>query len=68
MPFVNIKVAGKISNEEKKELMKGVSELLEKVLSKPKSSTYTVIEEIDPNAWGKGDESVQEIRNKSNTN
>jgi 4-oxalocrotonate tautomerase len=65
MPFVNIKVAGKLTNEERKRLIVASAEMLEKELGKPKSSTYTVIEEIDPNAWGKGDESVQEIRDRS---
>lgn len=65
MPYVNIKVAGEISKEEKKALAVGVAELLEKVLNKPKSATYTVIDEVSPDNWAKGDETIAEIRAKN---
>lgn len=65
MPYVNIKVAGEISKEEKKALAVGVAELLEKVLNKPKSATYTVIDEVSQDNWAKGDETIAEIRAKN---
>jgi 4-oxalocrotonate tautomerase len=65
MPYVNIRVAGKISKEEKKKLIEGTAELLKQVLDKPYDSTYTTIEEVDPDNWGKGKESISEIRARS---
>jgi 4-oxalocrotonate tautomerase len=65
MPYVNVKVAGKISDAEKKRVIIGIAALLEKELGKAKSTTYTVIEEIDPNSWGVGDLTVAETRAKS---
>jgi len=65
MPFVNIKLAGQITDEKKKELIIATAEMLETILGKPKDSTYTVIDEVNPNNWGKGDESIAEIRAKN---
>lgn len=65
MPYVNIKVAGKISKEEKKKLIEGTAELLKEVLNKPYDATYTTIEEVDPDNWGKGKETISELRAKN---
>ena len=65
MPYVNIKVAGEITTEQKKALMTASAKMLEEVLGKPRSATYTVIDEVSPDNWGKGDESITEIRAKA---
>lgn len=66
MPFVNIKVAGSITVEQKNELYRRTAEMLQDVLGKNPKSTYTVIEEVDPDNWAVGDESLTELRkNKS---
>lgn len=62
MPYVNIRVAGKITKEEKKKLIEGTAELLKQVLGKPYDSTYTTIDEVEPDNWGKGKETISEIR------
>jgi len=54
MPYVNVKVAGKLSREQKREIVEGITKLLEKVANKPPSATYVVIEEVDRDNWGKG--------------
>ncbi len=54
MPYVNVKVAGKLSKEQKQRLVEGITKLLEEVADKPPSATYVVIEEVDRDNWGKG--------------
>ena len=71
MPYVNIKVTGRSeapSAEQKAELIRGVTELLSRVLNKNPETTVVVIDEIDMDNWGIGGKSVTvrraEARNK----
>ena len=67
MPYVNIKVTGgseKPSTEQKAELIKGVTELLAKVLNKNPATTVVVIDEIDMDNYGMGGESITVRRKK----
>ena len=55
MPYVNIKVTGGSeapSTEQKAELIRGVTELLSRVLNKNPETTVVVIDEIDMDNWG----------------
>jgi len=54
MPFVEIKLAGSVNREQKEELVKGVTDLLEKVAGKPPQATYVVIQEVERENWAKG--------------
>ncbi len=63
MPYVNIKVTqGGVSADQKRELIKGVTNLLSDVLGKNPKSTYVVIDEIDTDNWGIGGESLTVLR------
>ena len=71
MPYVNIKVTGGSeapSAEQKAELIRGVTELLSRVLNKNPETTVVVIDEVDMDNWGIGGKSVTvrraEARNK----
>ena len=71
MPYVNIKVTGGSeapSAEQTAELIRGVTELLSRVLNKNPETTVVVIDEIDMDNWGIGGKSVTvrraEARNK----
>ncbi len=67
MPFVNIKITKEsASAEQKAELIKGVTDLLVKVLNKNPQTTVVVIEEVDMDNWGIGGESVTVRRRKGN--
>nr|WP_310622080.1 4-oxalocrotonate tautomerase family protein [Pseudovibrio sp. M1P-2-3] len=69
MPYVNIKVtreggpdgAGP-SEEEKKQLIFGVTDLLERVLGKEPSTTFVVIDEVGLADWGIGGLPVEDYR------
>lgn len=59
MPYVNIKITKEgATSEQKAELMKGVTDLLVKVLGKNPATTVVVIDEVDTDNWGIGGESV----------
>ncbi|AZS80024.1 MULTISPECIES: tautomerase family protein [Achromobacter] len=70
MPYVNIKVtregtapgATATTPEQKRALIKGVSDLLFDVLGKPRASTFVVIDEVDMENWGVGGLAVPEYR------
>ena len=66
MPFVNIKITKDgATPEEKARLIKGVTDLLVKVLHKNPATTVVVIEEVATDNWGIGGETVTAIRRKS---
>ncbi len=54
MPYVNVKVAGKLTKEQKEKIAEGITKVLEEVANKPPSATYIVIEEVDRDNWAKG--------------
>jgi 4-oxalocrotonate tautomerase len=66
MPFVNIKITKDgATAEQKAKVIKGVTDLLVKVLHKNPATTVVVIEEVDTDNWGIGGETVTAIRRKS---
>ena len=59
MPYVNIKVTKEgVTADQKAELIKGVTDLLAKVLGKNPATTVVVIDEVDTDNWGIGGEDV----------
>lgn len=59
MPYVNIKITREgASAAQKAELIRGVTELLARVLGKNPATTIVVIEEVDTDNWGIAGESV----------
>jgi 4-oxalocrotonate tautomerase len=56
MPFVNLKLIGKLSKEQKQQIVSEFSETLLKVAKKPKSATYIVIDEVEAQNWAQGDQ------------
>lgn len=55
MPFINLKVVGKLSKEQKKEIAEKFSDTLLKVAGKPKEATYLVIDEVSGENWAQGE-------------
>jgi 4-oxalocrotonate tautomerase len=69
MPYVNIKITKEGGSngtgptpEEKAELIKGVTELLTRVLNKTPATTVVVIDEVALGDWGIGGLPVPEFR------
>lgn len=66
MPYVNIKVTpANVTPEEKAKVIQGVTDVLVNVLGKNPESTFVVIDEITPESWGIGGQSVAERRRRS---
>ena len=65
MPYVNIKVTKEgVTSQQKSELIKGVTELLQNVLNKNPATTVVVIDEVDTDNWGIASEQVTSRRER----
>jgi 4-oxalocrotonate tautomerase len=65
MPFVNIKITKDGATvAQKAELIKGVTELLVKVLHKNPAALVVVIDEVETDNWGIGGETVTARRSQ----
>ncbi len=65
MPYVNIKLTHEqvpISREQQAALIKGVTDLLVKVVKRGPRTTVVVIDEIDTDNYGIGGETVTVLR------
>lgn len=66
MPFVNIQITREGATAgQKAELIKGVTELLQKVLNKNPATTFVIIDEVDTDNWGIGGEAVTVLRRRA---
>ena len=54
MPFINLKIAGKLTAEQKEQIAQEFSDTLLRVAGKNPKVTYTVIEEIERENWAIG--------------
>ncbi|QIK59179.1 4-oxalocrotonate tautomerase family protein [Dysgonomonas sp. HDW5A] len=65
MPIVNIQVTRDgVTKEQKQQLIKGVTQLLQDVLNKEAHLTHVIIQEISTEDWGVAGEQVAELRKK----
>ena len=66
MPYVNIKIPRDgATPAQKAELIKGVTDLLQKVLNKNPATTFVVIDEVALEDWGIGGLPVDEVRTRN---
>lgn len=63
MPYVNIKITREgATPAQKAELIKGVTDLLQRVLAKNPATTFVVIDEVALEDWGIGGLPVEDYR------
>ena len=55
MPYISLRVAGKLTHDQKATIAREFAETLEKIAGKPKDSTYLVFDEVERENWAKGD-------------
>jgi 4-oxalocrotonate tautomerase len=68
MPYVKIEVTREgVTREQKKALIKGVTDLITDVLNKDPQLTHVVIQEIELDDWGFAGEQVSALREKGIT-
>ena len=60
MPYIEIKAAGSLTAEQKKEIVKQITKTMQDVAGKPPSATYIVIQEIERSDWGVGGKMLSE--------
>jgi len=51
MPYVNIRIAGSLSREQKAEIAAEITHTLERVANKPASYTYITFDELADENW-----------------
>jgi len=65
MPFVNIRITREGATvDQKKRLIKGVTDLLQDVLGKNPKTTFVIIDEVETDNWGIAGESVTDLRKR----
>ena len=47
MPYINVKLAGKLDKNQKQEIAKEITDVMQRVANKPASYTYIVFEEVE---------------------
>jgi 4-oxalocrotonate tautomerase len=62
MPFVQVRITEGASQEQKEELIEGITDLLARVLDKNPASTHVMIEEVPAESWGVRGKTVAELR------
>lgn len=55
MPYINLKLVGKLNKKQKETIAKEFSETLLRVAGKKKESTYLVIDEVNGKNWAQGE-------------
>lgn len=63
MPYVDIRVAGKLSIDQKREIAKEISETLERIAKKPKESIYISFSEFKRESFAKGEKILSDLDN-----
>ena len=55
MPYINLKLVGKLGRKQKEAIAKEFSETLLRVAGKKKESAYLVIDEVNGENWAQGE-------------
>jgi len=55
MPYINLKLVGMLTKEQKDQIALEFSQTLERVANKPKDHTYLVIDEVEGKNWAVGE-------------
>jgi len=54
MPYINVKLTGSLNKDQKKEIAKEMTEMMQRLAGKPASYTYIVFEEVKSEDWSIG--------------
>ncbi|MEL6329217.1 MAG: 4-oxalocrotonate tautomerase family protein [Planctomycetota bacterium] len=66
MPFINVKVTPAITDEQKAEIIRQMTETMVSVLGKDPAHTHIVIDEIDEDNWGFSGQQTSVLRGTKN--
>ncbi len=59
MPYINIKVAGTLTKDQKQALVERITTAVEEIANKPRAATYIVIDEVSRQNWAKNGELLE---------
>ena len=51
MPYINVKLAGSLTREQKDKIAMEITDTMERIAHKPKSYTYIVFDEVKEENW-----------------
>jgi 4-oxalocrotonate tautomerase len=51
MPYVNVRLAGSLTREQKQKIAEEITDTLERLAHKPRSYTYITFDEVEPENW-----------------
>ncbi|MDP2761823.1 MAG: 4-oxalocrotonate tautomerase family protein [Sideroxyarcus sp.] len=60
MPYVNIRIAGELSREQKAKIAAEITDTLERIALKPGSYTYIAFDELPEENWAIGGKLLDE--------
>ena len=63
MPYINVQITREgVSSEQKRQIIKGATDLMVNILNKDPAATFVVIEEVDTDNWGFAGQQVTLLR------
>lgn len=60
MPYVNIRIAGTLTREQKQKIAEEITETLERIAHKPRAYTYIAFDELPEAQWAIGGKLLDE--------
>jgi 4-oxalocrotonate tautomerase len=61
MPYVNVRIAGSLSREQKAQIAAEITDTLERIAHKPKSYTYITFDEVQEENWAVAGQLLDEV-------
>ena len=60
MPYINVKLAGSLSRDQKQKIAKEITDTMQRIANKPASYTYIVFDEVAEENWAVAGELLDE--------
>ena len=51
MPYINVKLAGSLTKDQKQKIAKEITDTMQRIAHKPPSYTYIVFDEVEMEDW-----------------
>ena len=67
MPYIQVNITKGATNEQKAQLIEGITDLMVKILDKNPASTHVLIEEVETENWGIAGKAVKRLRAEGKT-
>lgn len=64
MPYINVRITKGATQEQKEQIIAGITQLMVDVLDKNPQTTFVVIDEVETDNWGIAGESVTKRRQR----